>query len=50
MLEQIIKLDPNFAPAFNMLGYAKIETGTPDSAKAVAYLNVTRSWSQPAKS
>ena len=38
MLEQIVKLDPNFAPAFNMLGYAKVETGTPDPAKAIAYL------------
>jgi predicted Zn-dependent protease len=38
MLEQLIKLDPNFAPAYNMLGYAKVETGTPDPAKAIAYL------------
>jgi predicted Zn-dependent protease len=38
MLEQIIKLDSDFAPAYNMLGYAKVETGTPDPAKAIAYL------------
>jgi predicted Zn-dependent protease len=38
MLEQVIKLDPNFAPAYNMLGYAKVETGTPDPVKAIAYL------------
>lgn len=38
MMEQIIKLDPNFAPAYNMLGYAKVETGDPDPAKAIAYL------------
>ncbi len=38
MLEQVIKLDPSFAPAYNMLGYAKVETGTPDPAKAIAYL------------
>ena len=38
MLEQVIKLDPNFAPAYNMLGYAKVEAGTPDPAKAIAYL------------
>lgn len=38
MLEQLVKLDPNFAPAYNMLGYAKVETGTPDPAKAIAYL------------
>jgi tetratricopeptide (TPR) repeat protein len=38
LMEQIITLDPNFAPAFNMLGYAKVETGSPDPAKALAYL------------
>ena len=38
MMEQIIKIDPNFAPAFNMLGYAKVETGDPDATKALAYL------------
>jgi tetratricopeptide (TPR) repeat protein len=38
MLEQIIKQDPNFAPAYNMLGYAKVGTGVPDPIKAIAYL------------
>ena len=37
-MEQIIKLNPDFAPAYNMLGYAKVETGDPDPAKAIAYL------------
>jgi predicted Zn-dependent protease len=38
MMEKIIKLDPNFAPAYNMLGYAKVETGNPDPVQAIAYL------------
>jgi tetratricopeptide (TPR) repeat protein len=38
LMEQIVKLDPNFAPAFNMLGYARVETGEPDPVKALAYL------------
>jgi tetratricopeptide (TPR) repeat protein len=38
LLEQIVALDPKFAPAFNMLGYAKVETGDPDPAMALAYL------------
>ncbi len=38
MLEQIIKQDPNFAPAYNMLGYAKVGTGEPDPIKAISYL------------
>ena len=38
LMEQIIKLDNNFAPAFNMLGYAKVETGDPDPGKALAYV------------
>src|SRR5882724_1030561 len=38
LMEQIIKLDSNFAPAFNMLGYAKVETGDPNPAKALAYV------------
>ena len=38
MLEQIIKQDPNFAPAYNMLGYAKVGTGEPDPVKAISYL------------
>jgi len=38
IMEKIIKLDPNFAPAYNMLGYAKVETGVPDPVQAIAYL------------
>jgi tetratricopeptide (TPR) repeat protein len=38
LMEQIVKLDANFAPAFNMLGYAKVETADPDPAKALAYV------------
>jgi tetratricopeptide (TPR) repeat protein len=38
LMEQIIKLDSSFAPAFNMLGYAKVETGDPDPVKALAYV------------
>src|SRR5882724_7787518 len=38
LMEQIIKLDSNFAPAFNMLGYAKVESGDPDPGKALAYV------------
>jgi tetratricopeptide (TPR) repeat protein len=38
MMEKIIKLDPSFAPAYNMLGYSMVEAGRPDPAKAIAYL------------
>lgn len=38
MLESVIKLDPQFAPAFNSLGYAYISDGNPDPAKALAAL------------
>jgi predicted Zn-dependent protease len=38
MLEAIHRLDPNFPPALNLLGYAYIQTGTPDPAKAIASL------------
>jgi tetratricopeptide (TPR) repeat protein len=38
MMEKILQLDSNFAPALNMLGYGSIEGGDPDPAKAVAYL------------
>lgn len=38
MMEKIIALDPKFPPALNMLGYAYIETGSPDPVKAVDYL------------
>lgn len=38
LFEAAAKIDPNFAPAQNMLGYAYIETGDPDPAKAIAAL------------
>ncbi len=38
MFEKIIQMDPNFPPALNMLGYAYIETGNPDPAKAISFL------------
>jgi tetratricopeptide (TPR) repeat protein len=37
--EQLIKVDPDFAPAYNMLGYAMVESGDPDPKRALAYLN-----------
>jgi tetratricopeptide (TPR) repeat protein len=38
MLETTIQIDPNFPPPLNMLGYAYLETGNPDPAKAIAAL------------
>jgi predicted Zn-dependent protease len=38
MMERILDIDPNFPPVLNMLGYAYIETGEPDPAKAVNFL------------
>jgi len=38
MMEKILELDPNFAPALNMLGYANVEAGEPNPAKAIEYL------------
>jgi tetratricopeptide (TPR) repeat protein len=38
MMEQIIALDPKFAPAYNMLGYGQVEAGNPDPVKAIGYL------------
>jgi len=38
MFEKILQIDPDFPPALNMLGYAYIETGNPDPAKAISYL------------
>ncbi|HEY2459982.1 MAG TPA: tetratricopeptide repeat protein [Candidatus Acidoferrum sp.] len=38
MMEKMLKLDPDFPPALNMLGYAYIETGNPNPTKAIAYL------------
>jgi len=34
MMEKILELDPNFAPALNMLGYANIEAGEPNPDRA----------------
>ena len=38
MLETVHQIDPDFPPALNLLGYAYIQTGTPDPAKAIALL------------
>jgi tetratricopeptide (TPR) repeat protein len=38
MMEKILTIDPNNAPACNMLGYSYVETGKPDPLKAIAYL------------
>jgi tetratricopeptide (TPR) repeat protein len=38
MLETIHRIDPDFPPALNLLGYACIQTGTPDPEKAIASL------------
>src|SRR6266403_1622452 len=38
MLETVQQLDPDFPPALNLLGYAYIQTGTPDPVKAIASL------------
>jgi predicted Zn-dependent protease len=38
LFEAAAQIDPNFPPAQNMLGYAYIETGNPDPAKAIAAL------------
>jgi len=38
LFEASLKIDPDFPPALNMLGYAYIETGDPDPAKAIAAL------------
>jgi tetratricopeptide (TPR) repeat protein len=35
MLENIHQIDPNFAPALNLLSYAYIQTGTPDPKRAL---------------
>lgn len=39
MMQQILRIDPDFPPAFNMLGYSYVETGNPDPLKALNYLN-----------
>jgi len=38
MWERLIEQSANFAPAYNMLGYARVEGNNPDPAKALAYL------------
>jgi predicted Zn-dependent protease len=38
MWERLIQQDPGFAPAYNMLGYARVEASNPDPVKALAYL------------
>jgi tetratricopeptide (TPR) repeat protein len=38
MMESVLGLDPSFPPVLNMLGYAYIEDGHPDPAKAVSML------------
>ena len=38
ILETVHEIDPDFPPALNLLGYAYIQTGTPDPAKAIASL------------
>ncbi len=37
-MEKIIQIDPNFSPAFNILGHAYLQTGNPNPAKAIATL------------
>jgi len=38
MWERLIQQDPGFAPAYNMLGYARVEASNPDPVKALGYL------------
>jgi predicted Zn-dependent protease len=38
MQEKLSRLYPDFAPAYNMLGYIYIQTGDPDPAKAISAL------------
>jgi tetratricopeptide (TPR) repeat protein len=38
MLESVQRLDPDFPPALNLLGYAYMQTGTPEPQKAIASL------------
>jgi predicted Zn-dependent protease len=38
MMEKILKIDPDFPPVLNMMGYSYVETGDPDPAKAISYL------------
>ena len=38
LMETTMHVDPDFAPTLNLLGYAYLETGTPDPTKAIAAL------------
>lgn len=38
LMEKLVKLDPNFPPILNMLGYAYVESGDPDPVKAISHL------------
>jgi tetratricopeptide (TPR) repeat protein len=38
MLETIQRVDPDFPPALNLLGYAYVQTGSPEPQKAIASL------------
>jgi predicted Zn-dependent protease len=38
IMEHVLQLDPNFPPILNMLGYAYMESGDPNPAKAVSFL------------
>jgi tetratricopeptide (TPR) repeat protein len=38
LMETTLRVDPNFAPTLNLLGYAYLETSNPDPAKAIAVL------------
>jgi tetratricopeptide (TPR) repeat protein len=38
LMETTLRVDPNFAPTLNLLGYAYLETGNPDPTKAIAAL------------
>lgn len=38
LMEAVYRIDPSFPPALNMLGYAYVETGTPDPEKAIGFL------------
>jgi tetratricopeptide (TPR) repeat protein len=38
LMETTLRVDPNFAPTLNLLGYAYLETGNPDPTKAITAL------------
>ncbi|HLZ91670.1 MAG TPA: tetratricopeptide repeat protein [Candidatus Acidoferrum sp.] len=38
MLETVRRIDPDYPPALNLLGYAYVQTGSPDPEKAIASL------------